>query len=151
VDEYAILVLEAAKRPAVRQRDGSLRWISDPDLDVGYASYEDAIEAHYRGDAPYPGPPGAFRGTASRQDSDGGHVERRSCWSATLTTRRATDVEMAVTAASRIEPPPAFVAATLNAVATEGWTVHHVGEDRAVEGDKVRLVSVRYLLRRVIS
>jgi hypothetical protein len=40
------------------------------------------------------------------------------------------------------------VTLTLNAIAADGWTVHHVAEDRAMHGDEVTLVSVRYLLRR---
>jgi hypothetical protein len=48
----------------------------------------------------------------------------------------------------RIDPPSALVTRALNAVATDGWTVHHVAEDRTMEGDAVALVAVRYLLRR---
>jgi hypothetical protein len=33
-------------------------------------------------------------------------------------------------------------------LATDGWTVHHVAEDRTSEGEPPGLVSVRYLMRR---
>ncbi len=74
-------------------------------------------------------------------------VQRRRVWTATL-TMPSLEREFGFAPAGSIEPPSLFVAQTLNAVAADGWTVHHVAEDRAMEGDEVKLVAVRYLLRR---
>jgi hypothetical protein len=75
------------------------------------------------------------------------HVDLRECWVATLTTAAVSRKELAIATTEPVEPPPSFVTLALNLVATEGWVVHHVAEDRAMRGDEVRLVSVRYLLR----
>lgn len=76
-------------------------------------------------------------------------VDRRPCWSATLTTSCLSNHEVLVVAVESIDPPPAFVTHALNLVAADGWTVHHVAEDREMDEDEVRLVMVRYLLRRI--
>ncbi len=69
-------------------------------------------------------------------------------WTARLTTQGASESLRGSAFPEAVAPPPSFVTETLNAVAADGWTVHHVAEDRATVDDDVCLVSVRYLLRR---
>lgn len=74
-------------------------------------------------------------------------IESGRAWTAAL-TEPAGERRFGFAVAGPIDPPPAFVTETLNAVAADGWSVHHVAEDREMDGDEVRLVAVRYLLRR---
>lgn len=99
---------------------------------------EEGLDARFRSIDPSPADEGQA-GVGSR------------CWTATLTATGADERDMGFAPSRGVDPPALFVVATLNAVAAEGWTVHHVAEDRAMHGQDVRLVSVRYLLRRDAS
>ena len=67
-------------------------------------------------------------------------------WTARLTTANGEAELGSVPPDGSGRPPPSFVAEALNAAATQGWSVHHVGEDRAMINESPELVRVRYLL-----
>lgn len=68
-------------------------------------------------------------------------------WTARLTTQEG-DVDLGRAPADDVGsgPSPRFVTETLNTLAADGWTVHHVGEDRAMINQSAEVVRVRYLL-----
>ncbi len=122
-DEYAVLVLALEDRVVFEG-----------------VSWEEALQAHYAG-GPYPGPPPGSPGS-------GGSWETSALrWIATLTTPNG-ERELEIAVPTAVAPPPAMITSVLNVVAADRWTVHHVAEDRTMEGDQIRLVAVRYLLRR---